>query len=79
MGKVDIHSREFYETLKTRGVKYLVQHEYMYQEGPLPQEYKPHVTRNVAEEKFNEGVPETLPVWYLPVERIGTAVVYRLE
>jgi hypothetical protein len=79
IGKVDIYSREFYETLKTEGVKYLIQHESMYQEGPLPQEYKPYVTRNVAEEMFNEGIPETLPGWYSPLARIGTAVVYKLE
>jgi MFS family permease len=79
IGKVDIYSRDFYEMLKTQGVKYLVQHESMYQEGPLPQEYKPYVTRNVAEEKFHDGVVEKLPVWYTPMARIGTAAVYRLE
>jgi MFS family permease len=79
IGKVDVYSRDFYATLKKHGVKYLVQHESMYQEGPLPKEYKPYVTRNVAEEKFNDGVPETLPDWYFPLARIGTAVVYRLE
>jgi hypothetical protein len=79
IGKVDIYSRDFYEMLKTQGVKYLVQHESMYQEGPLPQEYKPYVTRNVAEEKFHDGVVEKLPVWYIPMARIGTAAVYRLE
>jgi hypothetical protein len=79
IGKVDIYSREFYETLKKHGVKYIVQHELMYQEGPLPLEYKPYVTRNVAEEKFNEGVPETLPVWFFPLARIGKAMVYKLE
>lgn len=78
-GKVDIHSRDFYETLKIQGVRYLVQHESMYQEGPLPQEYKPYVTRNVAEEKFNGGVVEKLPDWYVPVERIGTTVLYQLQ
>lgn len=79
IGKIDIYSRDFYETLKTQGVKYLVQHESMYQEGPLPQEYKPYVTRNVAEENFHDGVVEKLPGWYVPVERIGTTVLYQLQ
>lgn len=79
IGRADIHSRDFSEMLKTQGVRFVVQHESMYQEGPLPQEYKPYVTRNVAEEKFNDGVVEKLPGWYVPVARIGAAVVYQLQ
>jgi hypothetical protein len=75
----DIDSRAFYDVLKARGVKYLVQHESIYKEGPLPYEYKPYVPRKVADERFNNGIVEKLPGWYVLVARVDDTAVYQLK
>lgn len=65
--------------LKENQVKYVIQHENLYQEGPIPTEYKNYVTKAVAEEKFNHGQVEKLPEWLVPVIKVGDAWVYQVK
>ncbi len=66
------------EKLKQNQVKYVIQHENLYQEGPIPTEYKNYVTKAVAEEKFNHGQVEKMPEWLVPVIKVGDAWVYQV-
>ncbi|MCH8207461.1 MAG: hypothetical protein IIA62_00130 [Nitrospinae bacterium] len=74
----DPQSKVFYQTLKKLGVKYLVQHKNLYQEGPLPQEYKKFDSIPAAAVQFNEGVIENFPEWFVPAATIGEANVYEV-
>jgi len=74
----DPQSKVFYQTLKKLGVKYLVQHKNLYQEGPLPPEYKKFDSIPAAAVQFNEGVIENFPEWFVPLTTIGEANVYEV-
>jgi hypothetical protein len=60
-------------------VKYVIQHENLYQEGPIPVENKDYVMAVVANEKFNQGIVEKLPLWLVPVIKVGDAWVYQVK
>lgn len=75
----DPQSKVFYQALKRLGVKYLVQHKNLYEEGPLPQEYKKYDSIPAAAVQYNEGVIEILPEWFVPVTAIGDANVYEVQ
>lgn len=68
-----------YKVLKENQVKYVIQHENLYQEGPIPLEYKDYVMPVVANEKFNQGIVEKLPEWLVPVIKVGEAGVYQVR
>jgi hypothetical protein len=76
--KVDLKSKDFYKKMKEWDVKYIIQHEDLYSEGPIPYEHKPYVLLEVGEEKFNCGFIEKLPDWYKIEKKIGDTVVYKI-
>jgi len=76
---VDFQSREFFEKLTKWDIKYVVQHQNLYGEGPIPSEHKNYVHPVVAKEKYNGGIAERLPDWYKVETKIGDSVVYSVK
>ena len=65
--------------LKSIGVKYVIVHKKMYQEGLIPEPLKRYFPESVSSVTYNEGYMPPIPFSMKPIKSFGADAVYSLE
>ena len=65
--------------LKSVGVKYVIVHKKMYQEGLIPKQLKRYFPESVSSVTYNGGNTPSIPFSMKPVKSFGADAVYSLE
>ncbi len=75
----DLDNPETPALLKSVGVKYVIVHKKMYQEGLIPESIKRYFPESVSSVTYNGGNMPVIPFSMKPIKSFGTDMVYSLE